>query len=152
MNKDFDIIDLDQMDEEQRTAAQEKAGIHAQVLSILVDELRAAVHEQDVEKAGNVGAAAEPEADRVGKPEITGAAETAEAETAEEGAAEESAVEEIGAEEIGAEVITADSPEVSDMGLKEGIQKHRRIQRAILTKRTRKIMYSRGRFPWIRCF
>ena len=115
MNKDFDIIDLDQMDEEQRTAAQEKAGIHAQVLSILVDELRAAVHEQDVEKAGNAGAAAEPEADRVGKPEITGAAETAEAETAEEGAAEESAVE-----EIGAEVITADSPEVSDMGLKEG--------------------------------
>ena len=131
MNKDFDIIDLDQMDEEQRTAAQEKAGIHAQVLSILVDELRAAVHEQDVEKAGNAGAAAEPEADRVGKPEITGAAETAEAETAEtaeaetaetaeaetteEGAAEESAVE-----EIGAEVITADSPEVSDTGLKEG--------------------------------
>ena len=61
MNKDFDIIDFDNMDEEQKTAAQEKAGIHAQVLSILVDELRAAVHEKDAEKSGSTEETAKPE-------------------------------------------------------------------------------------------
>ena len=105
MNKDFDIIDLDKMDEEQRTAAQEKAGIHAQVLSILVDELRAAVHEQDAEKAGTGDKA---DTDSAGRPEQAGSAE---ADAEEKRAAEEITKESFKADDTITEEETTAEPE-----------------------------------------
>ena len=61
MNKDFDTIDLNKTgeltteEEERKMAAEEKAGIHVQVLSILVDELRAAVKGGTAEKSEEAG-------------------------------------------------------------------------------------------------